>query len=95
MTLKTESRFREAGSRVLRPSFAALLLVPQVTLVGLPPGGKTFTTTNHPKDESMGSRSLTLTDTIYIEREDFREVDDPKFFGLAPGKEVRHTTAYP
>jgi len=41
-----------------------------------------------PKNLDAGKRSVILGKTIYIERKDFREVDDPDFFGLAPGKEV-------
>mmetsp|Transcript_28519 Transcript_28519/g.65506 ORF Transcript_28519/g.65506 Transcript_28519/m.65506 type:complete len:403 (+) Transcript_28519:166-1374(+) len=43
---------------------------------------------NHPKDDSMGTRELTLTETFYIDRSDFRLEDDPNYYGLAPGKEV-------
>ena len=53
----------------------------------MPEGGKRIEAANHPK-EDMGSRSLVLRHTIYIEADDFRETDDPKYFGLAPGKEV-------
>lgn len=56
--------------------------------MGLPAGFISFTVANHPKDESMGSRTLMLPDTVFIEKDDFREHDDPKFYGLAPGKEV-------
>ncbi|KUI63798.1 putative glutamine--tRNA ligase [Cytospora mali] len=41
-----------------------------------------------PKDPQMGSHSVKLTKTVYIDRSDFREVDDPKYFRLAPGKTV-------
>lgn len=41
-----------------------------------------------PKNPNMGSRKLTITRTVYIDRSDFREVDDPNFFRLAPGKTV-------
>lgn len=41
-----------------------------------------------PKDASKGSRKVPFTRTIYIDRDDFREVDDPDFFRLAPGKSV-------
>jgi len=40
------------------------------------------------KDPSMGSRDLKLSKTVYIDRADFREEDDPTFFRLAPGKTV-------
>lgn len=41
-----------------------------------------------PKDVDMGSHKVPFTKTVYIERDDFREVDDPNFFRLAPGKSV-------
>jgi len=41
-----------------------------------------------PKDPSKGTHKIPLTNTIYIDRDDFREVDDPDFFRLAPGKSV-------
>ncbi|MGB5813497.1 MAG: glutamine--tRNA ligase/YqeY domain fusion protein [Polyangiales bacterium] len=43
----------------------------------------------NPSDTSFGSRSLTLTREIYIERDDFMEEPVKKWFRLAPGKEVR------
>lgn len=42
----------------------------------------------HPKDPSMGTVETSFTKEIYIEREDFREVDSPDYFRLAPGKLV-------
>lgn len=41
-----------------------------------------------PKDPSKGAHKVPFTKTIYIDRDDFREVDDPDFFRLAPGKSV-------
>lgn len=41
-----------------------------------------------PRDASMGSHIVPFTNTIYIDRSDFREEDDPNFFRLAPGKKV-------
>lgn len=41
-----------------------------------------------PKDAAKGSHKVPFTKTIYIERDDFREEDDPDFFRLAPGKSV-------
>ena len=62
----------------------------KVILKGLPKGGKTFEMANHPKDASYGVRSLTLSQAIYIESEDFRPdlADDKNFFGLAVGREA-------
>ncbi|KAM4062123.1 tRNA synthetases class I (E and q), catalytic domain-containing protein [Hirsutella rhossiliensis] len=41
-----------------------------------------------PKDPKMGSHKVTFTSTVYIERDDFREVDSKDYFRLAPGKTV-------
>ncbi|KEZ45447.1 Glutaminyl-tRNA synthetase [Scedosporium apiospermum] len=41
-----------------------------------------------PKNPKMGSHKLRLTKTVYIDRSDFREVDSPDYFRLAPGKTV-------
>ncbi|HWB19996.1 MAG TPA: glutamine--tRNA ligase/YqeY domain fusion protein [Phycisphaerales bacterium] len=50
--------------------------------------------TNNPEDESAGKRNVPFSGELYIEREDFMEVAAPKFFRLAPGKEVRLRAAY-
>lgn len=42
----------------------------------------------HPKDTSMGSNTIPLTRTIYIDSSDFRIQDSKDFFRLAPGKTV-------
>lgn len=49
---------------------------------------------NNPEDESMGTRKIPFSRTIFIEREDFLEDAPKKFFRLAPGKEVRLRYAY-
>jgi len=49
---------------------------------------------NHPKNESMGTRSVSLSRQLYIEKDDFMESPAPKFFRLAPGKEVRLRNAF-
>ncbi len=43
----------------------------------------------HPNDASFGSRKLTLSRTVYVERDDFMEEPVAKWFRLAPGREVR------
>jgi glutaminyl-tRNA synthetase len=48
----------------------------------------------HPKYLERGNRTINLTPTVYIERGDFREVDDKSFFGMAPGKTVRLLFGY-
>ncbi|UCE23868.1 MAG: glutamine--tRNA ligase/YqeY domain fusion protein [Candidatus Zixiibacteriota bacterium] len=49
---------------------------------------------NNPEDASMGTRQISFSREIYIEREDFREEPSKKFFRLAPGREVRLKHAY-
>lgn len=49
---------------------------------------------NNPEDLGMGSRRVPFSRVLYIEQEDFREDPPPKFFRLAPGREVRLRYAY-
>ena len=49
---------------------------------------------NNPEDEQAGSRKIPFSKELYIEREDFREVANKKFFRLKLGKEVRLKNAY-
>mmetsp|Transcript_58856 Transcript_58856/g.139034 ORF Transcript_58856/g.139034 Transcript_58856/m.139034 type:complete len:703 (+) Transcript_58856:71-2179(+) len=67
---------------------AFAVLKPLKVMVTDMDGPETVTVPNHPKDLARGSRALTLSSTIFIELTDFRPVDDPNFFGLAPGKDV-------
>lgn len=41
-----------------------------------------------PKDPAKGTHKVPFTKTIYIDRDDFREADDPDFFRLTPGQSV-------
>jgi len=49
---------------------------------------------NNPEDPSAGTRSVPFGRELWIERDDFIEVPPPKFFRLAPGREVRLRAAY-
>ncbi len=49
---------------------------------------------NNPEDETAGSRKVPFSKEIYIEKEDFREEANKKFFRLKLGKEVRLKNAY-
>jgi len=48
----------------------------------------------HPKKPEMGVRKFPMTREIYIESTDFKEQEDPDFFRLKPGGEVRLRNAY-
>ena len=49
---------------------------------------------NNQEDIDAGSREVPFSKTLYIEREDFREEANKKFFRLKLGKEVRLKNAY-
>ncbi|HET8837841.1 MAG TPA: glutamine--tRNA ligase/YqeY domain fusion protein [Flavobacteriaceae bacterium] len=48
----------------------------------------------NPEDEQSGSRKVPFSKELYIEREDFKEEANRKFFRLTLGKEVRLKNAY-
>ena len=49
---------------------------------------------NNPEDPAAGSRKVAFGRELWIERDDFMEEPPPKFFRLAPGREVRLRSAY-
>lgn len=49
---------------------------------------------NHPEDPSFGTRKVPFSRVLYIEQDDFREDPPPKYYRLAPGREVRLRYAY-
>ena len=49
---------------------------------------------NNPEDPGAGTRRVPFSRVLYVERDDFREVPPPKFYRLAPGREVRLRYAY-
>ena len=49
---------------------------------------------NNPEDPSAGTRKLPFSKVLYIDQDDFREVPPPKYFRLAPGREVRLRYGY-
>lgn len=67
----------------------------KVVITNYPDGQtETMIADNNQENEAMGTRDITFSKTIYIERSDFMEVPVKKFFRLAPGKEVRLKYAY-
>jgi glutaminyl-tRNA synthetase len=49
---------------------------------------------NNPEDAGAGTRKVPFGKVLYIEQDDFREEPPPKYFRLAPGREVRLRYAY-
>ncbi len=60
------------------------------------PEGKTeeLEIENNPNDESAGTRKITFSREVYIERDDFMEEPPKKYFRLFVGNEVRLKSAY-
>ncbi|ANQ09876.1 Glutaminyl-tRNA synthetase [Plasmodium coatneyi] len=53
-----------------------------------------LTALNHPKNESMGQRTLQFEQEIYIDEEDFSENPPENFYRLAPNRTVRLRYAF-
>lgn len=53
-----------------------------------------LTTENNPEDEAMGNREVPFSRELLIERDDFKEEANRKFFRLSLGKEVRLKSGY-
>jgi glutaminyl-tRNA synthetase len=53
-----------------------------------------FDTLTNPEDPAAGTRKVPFSRVLYIEQDDFREVPPPKYYRLAPGREVRLRSAY-
>ena len=49
---------------------------------------------NNPEDPSAGARQVPFTRELYIEHDDFMLDPPPKFYRLAPGREVRLRSGY-
>jgi len=77
------------------PRKMAVLEPLKVIITNYPDGQvEEFDAINNPEDESMGTRRVPFSKVLYIEREDFMEDPPPKFYRLAPGREVRLRYAY-
>jgi glutaminyl-tRNA synthetase len=53
-----------------------------------------FEAVNNPGDPTAGTRKVPFSRVLYIEQEDFREEPPPKYYRLAPGREIRLRYAY-
>ena len=49
---------------------------------------------NNPNDKENGQRKISISKNIYIDRDDFMEFPEKKYFRLSPGKEVRLRHAF-
>lgn len=84
-------RFENSVRRYLEVTVPRLMLVldpVKVVIDNLPDDHIEMVELPFSKDPAMGSHTIPFTKTVYIERSDFREVDSPDYFRLAPGKTV-------
>ena len=67
----------------------------KLTITNYPEGqSELLTVENNPLDESAGTREVSFSGHVWIERDDFEEVPPPKYKRLYPGNEVRLKGAY-
>jgi len=77
------------------PRAMAVVAPLKVVIENYPEGqAEMFTVANHPDRPELGTRPVPFSREVYIEREDFMETPEKKFFRLAPGREVRLRNAY-
>jgi glutaminyl-tRNA synthetase len=77
------------------PRRLAVLNPLKVIIENYPEGqGESLEAPNHPKDENMGTRNLSFTREIYIDRADFRESANKKYKRMVTDGEVRLRNAY-
>jgi glutaminyl-tRNA synthetase len=77
------------------PRAMAVLNPVKIVLTNYPEGqSEELDVINNPEDPAAGRRRVPFGRELYIERDDFREDPPPKFFRLAPGREVRLRNAY-
>ena len=77
------------------PRVMAVMDPIRVVLTNYPEGQtEEMDVVNNPEDPDAGTRKVPFARMVYIERDDFREDPPPKFFRLAPGREVRLRNAY-
>ena len=67
----------------------------KLVITNYPEGqSETFEVENNPNHPEEGTRTVTFSREVWIEREDFMEEPVKKYFRLFPGNEVRLKTAY-
>ncbi len=77
------------------PRYLAVLRPLKVTISNYPEGQiEWLDAVNNPECPEQGTRKIPFGREIFIDEDDFREVAPPKYFRLAPGKEVRLRWGY-
>ncbi|MCX7026964.1 MAG: glutamine--tRNA ligase/YqeY domain fusion protein [Spirochaetes bacterium] len=77
------------------PRYMAVLRPLKLIIDNWPKGKvETLGAVNNPENPAAGSRDILFGGTLYIEKDDFREVPPPKYFRLFPGNQVRLRYGY-
>ena len=77
------------------PRYMAVLHPLKVTVTNFPEGqGEWLEAVNNPEKPEEGTRRIPFGRHLVIEQEDFQETPPPKYFRLAPGREVRLRWGY-
>ena len=77
------------------PRVMGVLKPLRVVIENYPEGpGEDLAAVNNPEDPGAGTRMVPFSRVLYIEQDDFRENPPPKYYRLAPGREVRLRYAY-
>ena len=89
-----EHAVRDVLNRTAQRRFAVLDPL-KVVIENYPEGRvEEMEVVNNPEDPSAGTRRVPFSRELWIERDDFMEDPPPKFFRMAPGREVRLRSAY-
>ncbi|WP_010228196.1 glutamine--tRNA ligase/YqeY domain fusion protein [Gillisia marina] len=78
----------------IAPRVMGVLDTVKLVITNYEDGEEWLETENNPEDENSGTRKIPFSKELYIEREDFKEEANRKFFRLTLGKEVRLKSAY-
>lgn len=77
------------------PRYMAVLHPLKVTLINYPENQvEWIEAVNNPEKPEDGTRKIPFGRELFIEQDDFQEVPPPKYFRLAPGREVRLRWGY-
>ena len=66
----------------------------KVVITNYPEEGELVDIENSKEDETKGTRKVAFSRELYVERDDFMEIPEKKYFRLFPGNEVRFKGAY-
>ncbi|MEK6642505.1 MAG: glutamine--tRNA ligase/YqeY domain fusion protein [Planctomycetota bacterium] len=92
--VRLENALREHLNKIA-PRRLAVLRPLKLVIENFPDGAvEKLDAVNNPEDATAGTRKVSFSKVLYIERDDFQEVPPKGFFRLFPGNEVRLRYAF-